>query len=200
MALPFDATLKDIVASRTLDFEAVLGLPLGPATVLNVDLSTLSAATDVALGYGDPVERIVDINFQASFAENLPRRVLLYNAVLHYRFNVPVHSLIVLLRPAADAVNLTGQIAYAALEPRGKVDFTFEVVRLWQRPVDSLLQGGLGTLPLAPLGQMPADVPLDEALKQVIQAVDQRLRAEATPEEAAKLLMATYVLTGLRAA
>jgi hypothetical protein len=135
MPMPFDATLKDIVATHTPNYEAALGLPSGPAAVLNVDLSTLSAATDVALGYGDPVERIFDINFQASFAKNLPRRVLLYNAVFHYRFNVPVHSIVVLLRPAADAPNLTGQIANAALEQRGKVDFTFEVVRLWQVPV-----------------------------------------------------------------
>jgi hypothetical protein len=45
---------------------------------------------------------------------------------------------------------------------------------------------------------MPADVPLEESLKQVIHEIDRRLRAEASPEEAAKLLMATYVLTGLR--
>src|SRR5262249_27147385 len=83
MALPFDATLKEIVAGHTQDYEAALDLPAGPAGVLNVDLSTLSAATDVALGYGDPVERVVDINFQASFAEKLPRRLLLYSAAFH---------------------------------------------------------------------------------------------------------------------
>jgi hypothetical protein len=37
------------------------GLPWTlPAVTLNVDLSTLSVATDVAIGYGDPMQEIAD--------------------------------------------------------------------------------------------------------------------------------------------
>jgi hypothetical protein len=198
MPLRYDATLKDIVTSRPRDFEAALDLPSEPVQVLNVDLSTLSAATDVALGYSVPLERIVDLNFQASFAENLTRRVLLYNAMLHLRYNVPIHSQVVLLRPAADAPGLTGQIAYAGVEGRGKLDFTFEVIRLWLQPAERFLTGGLGALPLATLCQMPPGIPLEDALRPVIRAIDDRLRAEASPDDAAKLLTAAYVLIGMR--
>ena len=52
MPLPFDATMKDIVQHYTHDYEEALHLGgPQPVTVLNVDLSTISAATDVVLGY-----------------------------------------------------------------------------------------------------------------------------------------------------
>jgi hypothetical protein len=77
----FDATLKDIVADYPGDFTP-LGIPKRPATVLNVDLSTISGATDVALGFGNPVDEIVDLNFQSGPDVGLPARLHLYNAAL----------------------------------------------------------------------------------------------------------------------
>jgi hypothetical protein len=66
MSFPFDATLKEIVREHAAEYAPVFGLPKDlPVTPLNVDLSTLSAATDVALGYGDPLREIWDGNFQA---------------------------------------------------------------------------------------------------------------------------------------
>lgn len=56
MSHRFDATLKDIVAEHPADFAGPFGLPTNqPVAALNVDLSTVSAATDVALGYGKPL-------------------------------------------------------------------------------------------------------------------------------------------------
>jgi predicted transposase YdaD len=65
-------------------------------------------------------------------------------------------------------------------------------------PVDGygralLLNGGLGTLPLAPLCNLKAD-----ELPAVIHRVDERLNQEAPPGLAAKLLTAAFILTGLR--
>jgi hypothetical protein len=85
MPLPFDATLKDLVQAYLPDFERQLDLTdLGPLRPLNVDLSTISAATDIALARGDPPTRIVDLNFQASRDDNLTPRILLHNSLLHY--------------------------------------------------------------------------------------------------------------------
>lgn len=112
MPLPFDATLKDIVQHHVQDFVRVLHLGgPEPAVVLNVDLSTISAATDIALGYGEPPQLIDDLNFQSGFDPDLAARILLYNALLHYRYGVPVHSVVVLLRPAADDPGFTGNCA-----------------------------------------------------------------------------------------
>ncbi|MDA1017329.1 MAG: hypothetical protein O3A00_23090 [Planctomycetota bacterium] len=64
MPLPFDATLKDLVATHMDDFGAILKLlPSVSSRVLNVDLSVVSAATDIVIGHGDPVEAITDLNF-----------------------------------------------------------------------------------------------------------------------------------------
>lgn len=199
MPLPFDATLKDILQKFTRDFEEQLGL-IGPqpAVVLNVDLSTISAATDIGLGYGDPPVRLVDLNFQSSRDAELVRRLLTYNALLHQRYGVPVHGVVILLRPAADDPALTGELRYQAWPRRGRMHFKYEVVRLWQRPVRRMLAGHLGTLPLAPLCRLPENVPIEDALAGVIRRMDERLHREAPQPVASLLLTAAYVLTGLR--
>jgi hypothetical protein len=199
MPLPFDATLKDMTRKYTRDFEVALGLAgPQPATVLNVDLSVVSAATDVVLGYGDPLEKVVDLNYQAGHDRNLPRRALMYNTLLHYHNEVPVHTLIVLLRPEADDSALTGRLRYTGREHRGKMDFTYEVERLWRWPVQRLLTGGRGTLPLAMLARVPSRRNLEKGLARVVREIDERLQHEATPEEAALLMSDAYILTGLR--
>jgi hypothetical protein len=199
MSMPFDATLKDLVQRFPQDYGTALGLT-GPAplTVLNVDLSTITAATDIVLGMGDPLGAIVDLNFQAARSDDLDARVLLYSALLYHRYRVPVHSVVVLLRPAANDPSLDTGVHYAVWPERGRVDMGFEVERLWTRPVEQVLAGGLGTLPLAPLCRMPADTALEQALPGVIRQIDERLTREARPEDAATLWTAAFVLSGMR--
>src|SRR5260370_32224185 len=102
MPLPSGATPKAMVKHHVSDFTQVLRLSgPKPAMVLNVDLSTVTAATDIALCYGDPPVLIDDLNFQSGPDPNLTAPMLLYNALLRYRYRVPRHSILVLLRPAA---------------------------------------------------------------------------------------------------
>jgi len=67
------------------------------------------------------------------------------------------------------------------------------VVRAWQQPVDQVLAGGIGTLPLAPISDVAP-----EALPGVIRSMEDRLRTEATESDARTLWMSTYLLMGLR--
>jgi hypothetical protein len=53
-------------------------------------------------------------------------------------------------------------------------------------------------LPLAPLCQLPPDVPLEQALRDVVHQIDQRLAGEASYGRAVQLMTAAFVLTGLR--
>jgi predicted transposase YdaD len=78
------------------------------------------------------------------------------------------------------------------------MEFSYEIIRLWQRPVRRFLAGGLGTLPLAPLCRLPAAVSVEAGLAPVIHRVLERLEREAASDDRAKLLAATYVLAGLR--
>jgi predicted transposase YdaD len=199
MSLPFDAALKAIIAPRPADFAPVFQFPaLQPAQALNLDLSTLSAATDVAFGFGDPLQEIVDLNFQSGPDATLAARLHLYNAAFHLRYSVPVRSVLVLLRPKADWGDLTGNLAYVAGGKR--LEFEYDVVRMWQQPVEPFLHGGLGLLPLAPLCRMPEDQPLADALREVVREIDRRLAQEAEHAQAVRLMTAAFILTGLRVA
>ena len=197
MSHPFDATLKDIFGHSAADLTPLLHLPTGvPARTLNIDLSTISAATDVAFGFGDPLQEIADVNFQSGPDNRVDARLLLYNAAYHHHYPVPVRSILILLRPAADHSRLSGLLTYQAGDSR--VEFAYEVIRLWQQPLDLFLTGGLSLLPLAPLCQLTADVPLEQALREVIHQIDQRLSTEAPYARAVQLMTATFILTGLR--
>jgi hypothetical protein len=199
MPLPFDATLKDLVQQHPRDYLATFDVvPEGPVEVLNPDLSTVTTAADIVFGLGDPLTEIVHLEFQSSAAENLPRNVLAYNALLHRHYRVAVHSVVILLRPEARHSNLDGTVAYESRPGRSKMWFRYEVVEVWKRPVEELLSGSLGILPLATLGHLPESVPLEQGLAVTIQRLTERLLAEAPPEHAKRLLTAAFVLTGMR--
>jgi hypothetical protein len=199
MALTFDATLKDMGRDSPRGFLAAFDRPPAvPVRLLNVDLSTVSAAADLVLGLGEPLEEIVQLDFQSSGAAWKHADLMVYHALLFAHYHVPVHTVIVLLRPEAAHANLNGAIRYAPRPGRGKMDFTYEVVRRWERPAEELLAGDLGVVPLAMLGRLPADLPLEDGLAAVAQRVVDRLTNEAPPERAKKLLTDALLLTGLR--
>jgi predicted transposase YdaD len=97
------------------------------------------------------------------------------------------------LRPEADGPGLTGVLEQRLPNGRLVHEFHFLVVRAWEKPVDEVLQGGVATLPLAPLADLTA-----EQLPGVIARMRQRLDHEVSPEESATLWTATYILMGLR--
>jgi hypothetical protein len=85
MPKAFDATLKDLVATFPGDHQAAFDLAgPGPLFVHNVELSIVSAATDIVLGRGQPPDAFIILDFQLSWANDLLSRILLYNALLHH--------------------------------------------------------------------------------------------------------------------
>jgi len=52
------------------------------------------------------------------------------------------------------------------------MNFSYEVVRLWERAAEELLIGPLGTAPLAMLGALPEGVALPDALTAVAGRAD----------------------------
>lgn len=201
MAMTFDATLKDMGRESPQGFLAFFDRsPVSPVTLLNVDLSTLTMAADLAIGIGEPLEEIVHLDFQSSAAAWKHAHLMVYNALLHAHHHVPVHTVLVLLRPQAAHSNMDGKIRYAPRPGRGKMDFDYEVVRLWERPAEDLLSGDLAIVPLSVLGRLQEHIPLEEALATVAERIAERLINEAPPERAKKLLTEALLLTGLRVA
>jgi predicted transposase YdaD len=71
--------------------------------------------------------------------------------------------------------------------------FRYQVVRVWELPVESLLRGGLGTLPLAPISAVT-----EAQLPDVIRRMRERLDLQKQRARAERLWTAAYVLMGLR--
>jgi hypothetical protein len=199
MAMTFDATLKDMGRDSPQGFLAVFDRPpRQPVRLLNVDLSTVTTAADLVVGLGDPLEEIIQLDFQASAAARKHADLLAYHALLYGHYLVPVHTVIILLRPQAAHANLDGTIRYAPRPGRGKMDFSYEVVPLWERPAEDLLTADPGVAPLALLGRLPEGLSLENALTAVAQRVVERVTQAVPPERAKKLLTDALLLTGLR--
>lgn len=199
MSKPFDATMKDLGAAYPSDFLATFDRATTERTCqINVDLSTITTAADVVIGLGEPLREIIHIDFQASADKDKGADVLVYNGLLYRQYRVPVHSILVLLRPQAAHSEVTGRIVFAARHGRGNMDFGFEIIRLWERPAEALLTGPLGAAPLAMLGALPEGADLVEGLTGVAQRLIERLEREAEPRQKKLLLTAAFVLTGLR--
>jgi hypothetical protein len=199
MAMTFDAPLKDRGRESPEGFLAAFDRPSSaPVKPLNVDLSAVTAATDLILGLGEPLAEIIQLDFQSSAAAWKHADLMVYHALLFAHYQVPVHTIIVLLRPAAAHGNLNGLIRYALRPGRGSMDFSYEVVRLWERPAEELLAADLGVAPLAMLGRLPENLSLEDGLAVVAQRIVERLTHEAPPDRAKKLLTEALLLTGLR--
>jgi hypothetical protein len=199
MSLPFDATLKDMARDAPRAFVSTFNAPTSlPVRVLSADLSTVTTSADVVIGLGDPLQEILHFDCHASASAEKHRDLLVYNALLHRQYRVPVHSIILLLRPQAAHSNLSGMVSYQPRAGRGKMEFSYEVIRVWEIPASTFLDGELGTAALAPLGQLPEGVALQDGLSAVIHRLIERLQRDASEENARKLLTAAFVLTGLR--
>lgn len=199
MAMTFDATLKDMGRDSPVGFLTAFDRPpTEPVKLLNVDLSTVTTMADLILGLGEPLNEIIQMDFQASASAWKHADVMAYHALLFAHYHVPVHTIVILLRPEAAHANLTGSIEYAPRPRSGSMNFSYEVVRVWERPAEELLAGDLGVVPLAMLGKLPDGVSLEDGLTAVAHQLVERLTMEAPPERATKLLTEALLLTGLR--
>ena len=199
MSLPFDATLKDLGRDYPTDLLTTFDQPpTGRVGLLNVDLSTVTRSTDLVMGIGEPLEEAVHVDFQVSAAAWKHADILTYNALLHAIYHVPVHSLVLLLRPQAAHSNLNGVVTYSTRSGRGSINFVYEIVRVWERPAELFLKGALGTLPFAVLGTLTEGLPTVDSLIAVTQRLIERIDREASSDQGRKLLTSAFLLAGLR--
>jgi hypothetical protein len=144
------------------------------------------------------LQEVIHVDAQTGADADKHRDMLVYNALYHRQYKVPVHSVLLLLRRPAQHGEQTGAVVYAARPGRGKMDFGYEIVRLWERPAEALLASGLAVAPLAVLGTLPESLALVDAMRDVVNKVIERLKREAPPGMYERLVNATCVLTGLR--
>jgi predicted transposase YdaD len=191
---PFDITTRLLIDSDPAGWLRWVGLPVdGPVQPVDSEMSTVLAEVDKVLRVGAPSPWLAHLELQSSYDRLLPIRLLQYHGLLLRKHELPVESTVVLLRQQADGPALTGR--YEQRGPRGRVTvaFAYEVVRVWQRPVQELLTGGLGLVPLAPLADL-GSVPLPEVLAQM----DERIEEDVPPTAVGEFWANARILMGLR--
>ncbi|HEY8504414.1 MAG TPA: hypothetical protein VIL46_07505 [Gemmataceae bacterium] len=191
----FDAALKALVQTYPQDWLAQLSgaAPAGPVEVLTPDLSSVSAFADLVLKAGGELHHI---DFQSGPDRTVASRALKYNVLLYERYELPVESTVVLLHARANLSSLTGELTYQTRNAR--VIFGYNVFRVWERPAEVWLQGGLGVVPLAGLGALPEGAKWPEALPGIVRRAVERIERETAGEPAARLLAASFIQTGLK--
>jgi predicted transposase YdaD len=193
LAKPFDATTKELLERHPRAWlEFLLGRRLGEVRVVDADLSTITSESDKVFRVGGSKPWMVHVELVSSRDPNLELRIQRYNILVRCRHQLPVQSVIVLLRRQADSSGLSGK--FEDHLPSGFLyhDFRYNVVRVWELPPKKILSGNIATLPLAPIARVsPTE------LRTVIKRMEKRFDTEADPHEIPDLWAATYVLMGL---
>lgn len=192
LSKPFDATTRELLETFPKDWlRVLLRLDVQHVSVLDSDLSTITSEADKVLRIDDQVPWLIHFELQSGTDRTLPLRLQRYNLLLHVRHELPVQSVTLLLRREADTPALTGLLQHRLPDGRMYHEFRYDVVRLWEMPVEQILAGDIGVLPLAPLSRVATpDLP------RVFRRMGERLEA-AEREVVSKIWTATYLLMGL---
>jgi hypothetical protein len=120
--------------------------------------------------------------------------LLRYNVLLWHHTGVPVHSVLMLLRPKANASDQTGTLAVLGADGQPYLQFRYSVIRVWEESIDRFLSAGVGLAPLALLTD-EADANLPAAFVRF----RDRLQAAAAPATVTgSVFGSAMVLSGLR--
>ena len=194
MSQPYDASTKYLIETRLADWLPLCGrTTTAKLEIINADLSTVTAAADRVLLVREDPRWLLHLELVSSRDDDLLPNLPAYNILLLRRHRVLVQTAVVLLRKSADWPELNGTFQQGFPGRPPHLVFHYQVVRVWEIPPETFLSGGLGILPLAPLGAVT-----EAELPSVIRRMDERIRREAADDEAGTLWTAADVLMGLR--
>lgn len=195
MAKQYDSTLKLLIERHPIDWLTFCGVePHGPVSLVDSDVSTLSAAADRVIRVDEVSPWLENIELQASYDSQLAERTHFYSTLLSRRHGLPVRSVIVLLRREADGPAMSGVWTRSHPRTGPYLQFSYEVVRVWPQAADELLKSGPGIWPLATITD-----DAESRLADIISLSTARIETEfPTGIEGRELLAAEFVLMGLR--
>ncbi|HEV3384612.1 MAG TPA: hypothetical protein VG097_07345 [Gemmata sp.] len=190
---PLDDALKHLTELSPQDWVVRGGWPSAAAALIDADIGTISGAADKVIQVSSNPDWLLAIDFQSGHDSlaKLPD-LLLYNCALFKRHGLTVRTLLVLLHRGADSRNVTGLYERGFPSEPFDAALRYRILRVWEIPAATWLSGGLGLVPLAPLGSVQkVDLPA------IVGQMKQRFDREA-PSQAKALWSATYILMGLR--
>ncbi len=189
----FDVSAKELVwddPAAWLDrFEI---RPRGPVKVIDSDITTVTAAADKVISIGGAERYLVNLELQSSYDQALVETTWYRQAALYHRHRLPVLTVLVLLRRAANSPSMTGTLEIRMPDGWRTNEYNYRVVRMRDEDPEAYLTSGINLVPLAPLTNLRED-----QLPQVVRRMDERIRSEPRPS-ALKLWTVSYLLMGLR--
>ena len=195
----FDVTMKNLLMASPSAWLKLAGITTEDAELLDdedlqfeeTDLSTVTTTCDKVLRVtsGSPV--LYHIEFESD-GKNVPKRVLRYNVLVHYKYDLPVSSIVFLLRKSADNKEISGRLELFLPNGVRYHDFSYLVVRVWELPVERILESSIGLLPLA----LISDVEESE-LPAVVRRMQERAESELNPDERDLFWTSSYLIMGL---
>ena len=190
----YDPTMKKLIDKTADDWASwltsLLHLPDSPYSLEPPNLSTYQADADRVFRFEKPYPYLLNLEPEASRKAERPKRFLKYSVLLTDKTNLPVLTVVLLLRKEAQSSDLTGILRRE--HPDGQyLEWRYHLLKVWEFPTEAFLNAGIGLLPMAPLTVDETELP------EVIRKIDSRLRTEA-PEVVEDVLAATQLLMGLR--
>ena len=191
----YDPTLKALVETIPADWLALLNKPRQPVEAIDADIATVSGAADKVLRVGDPASWLMHVEFHAGHdGVEQPSLYHVRNALLDHRHQLPVLTLVVILKPDADSPHLSGERVRQIPGGRAHDTFGYEVCRVWQLDPEMLLRSGAGLLPLVPISAVTP-----EQVSAMIPRMQQRMtQLRVKKKDVETLWDATNILMGLR--
>lgn len=209
MAKPFDITLNKLIDDHLRDWGNYLAAWIGTPTVGPDGGDVWAMETDVSLSLqadrlfhlqprataaNPSPEQVIHLELESSSHRGIPDRLLEYNIAASKRTPLPIRSVVLLLRPSANATDLTGVLRRRDSVGMEYLAFHYHVIRIWEESRERLLNAGPGLAPLALLTN-DAATQLNETLEQVHACL---LQSKLPSADIKEVLGSTFVLCGLR--
>jgi hypothetical protein len=188
-----DVSAKELVWDDPAAWADRFGIgPPGPVSVIDSDITTLTASADKVLKVNGPIPYLLNLEPHSYHDTELARKLWYRQVALDYKHELPVLTVLILLRKQADSPSLTG--SYERHLPDGSLAnrYNYRVVRLWHEDPDTYLTGGVNLVPLAPLTNVT-----EAGLPGLVQRMAERINPEPEPRSD-KLWTATLLLMGWR--
>jgi hypothetical protein len=114
---PYDVSMKKLVWDGPVACLERFGIgPPGPVEVIDSDITTLTAAADKVIKVGGPEPYLVNIEFQSYHDIDVTRTLWFRQTALDYRHDLPVLTVLVLLRIKGERAGPRWQLRTARTE------------------------------------------------------------------------------------
>ena len=192
MSKPFDAAAKTLLEINPKDWVDFLGLHADRVEVIDGDIATVTANADKVLRVHSIIPWLINVEFLSWSDPDIATSCLDYSVLLTRKHSLFVHTVLVLLHRKANRKDITGKLEFV-LNGRRYLTFEYDIIRVWETPVETFLEGKLATLALAPLADFP-----ERQLPEIFRKIEERIENEADAKQAAELRTDAFIFAGLR--